>query len=191
MDFRQVETPHEFVLGDVRNPDEVRRAVAGVEVIVHAAALHGIHLLIADIVPYRLELARRLGGAPIDLREQTIDQGVRRYGLARVDLAIDSSGKGAARRAALDTLGQRALMVCVGHGEGLDLSVSPDLIAPEHALMGSQYFCFGDLPENLARLRAHRSYLSQIITHRYPVRDIQPAFEQFFAGQTGKVVIEQ
>jgi threonine 3-dehydrogenase len=148
-------------------------------------------VLIADIVPYRLELARRLGGAPIDLREQTIDQGVRRYGLARVDLAIDSSGKGAARRAALDTLDQRGVMVCVGHGEGLELSISPDLIAPERAVMGSEYFCFGDLPENLARLRAHRSYLSQIITHRYPVRDIQSAFEQFFAGQTGKVVIEQ
>jgi threonine 3-dehydrogenase len=148
-------------------------------------------VLIVDIVPYRLELARRLGGAPIDLLEQTIDQGMRQYGLARVDLAIDSSGKGAARRAALDMLDQRGVMVCVGHGEGLDFSVSSDLIAPERAVLGSEYFCFGDLPENLTHLRAHRSYLSQIITHRYPVRDIQPAFEQFFAGQTGKVVIEQ
>lgn len=44
MDNRPLETNHEFVLGDVRNPDDVQRAVAGVEAIVHAAALHGIHL---------------------------------------------------------------------------------------------------------------------------------------------------
>lgn len=44
MDFRSLETPYEFIQADVRNADDVRRAVAGVEAIVHAAALHGIHL---------------------------------------------------------------------------------------------------------------------------------------------------
>ncbi len=44
MDFRPLETPHEFVQGDVRNADDVRRASEGVDAIVHAAALHGIHL---------------------------------------------------------------------------------------------------------------------------------------------------
>jgi nucleoside-diphosphate-sugar epimerase len=44
MDFRPLETEHEFVQGDVRNVDDAKMAVAGVDVIVHAAALHGIHL---------------------------------------------------------------------------------------------------------------------------------------------------
>ncbi len=44
MDFRPLETPHEFVPGDVRTMADVRRAVAGVDAVVHAAALHGIHL---------------------------------------------------------------------------------------------------------------------------------------------------
>ena len=44
MDFRQIETLQEFVQGDVRNAEDVRRAMAGVDVVVHAAALHGIHL---------------------------------------------------------------------------------------------------------------------------------------------------
>ena len=44
MDFRQMETPHEFVLGDVRSATDVRRAIEGVDAVVHAAALHGIHL---------------------------------------------------------------------------------------------------------------------------------------------------
>jgi UDP-glucose 4-epimerase len=43
MDFRPLQTPHEFVQGDVRNLADVRRAVVGQDAIVHAAALHGIH----------------------------------------------------------------------------------------------------------------------------------------------------
>ncbi|MBB6049906.1 NAD-dependent epimerase/dehydratase family protein [Armatimonas rosea] len=44
-DFRPLESsPFETVQGDVRNLEDVRRAVAGVDAIVHAAALHGIHL---------------------------------------------------------------------------------------------------------------------------------------------------
>ena len=44
MDFRPMNTPHEFVLGDVRSAEDVRRAIEGIDAIVHAAALHGIHL---------------------------------------------------------------------------------------------------------------------------------------------------
>jgi UDP-glucose 4-epimerase len=44
MDFRPLQTPYEFVQADVRDLDQLRRAVAGVDAIVHAAALHGIHL---------------------------------------------------------------------------------------------------------------------------------------------------
>jgi threonine dehydrogenase-like Zn-dependent dehydrogenase len=148
-------------------------------------------VLVSDIVPYRLQLAERLGGKPIDLREQTLEQGVHRHGLQAVDLGIDTSGKSAARQACLAVLDRRGVLVCVGHGETLTLQVSPDLIAAERAVLGSEYFCYDELGENLQRLAAHGSYLGQIITHRYPVRDIQHAFETFFAGETGKVVVEQ
>jgi nucleoside-diphosphate-sugar epimerase len=44
LDFRPLETEHESVVGDLRDPGDVRRAVAGADAVVHAAALHGIHL---------------------------------------------------------------------------------------------------------------------------------------------------
>ncbi|MDQ6694156.1 MAG: NAD(P)-dependent oxidoreductase [Chloroflexota bacterium] len=43
-DFRETPTEHEFAQGDVRNPEDIRRAINGVDAVVHAAALHGIHL---------------------------------------------------------------------------------------------------------------------------------------------------
>ena len=44
MDNRALETPYEAVRGDVRDKAEILEAVRGIEVVVHAAALHGIHL---------------------------------------------------------------------------------------------------------------------------------------------------
>jgi len=150
-----------------------------------------VPVLISDTVPYRLHLAERLGGLTVNLKDETLEAGARRHGIGRADLALDTSGKAAARRVLLDALDQRGALVCVGHGEGLELQVSRDLIAPERAVLGSEYFRYDELPGNLALLRQYRDYLRPIITHTFPVRDIQRAFELFFGGETGKVVVTQ
>lgn len=150
-----------------------------------------VPVLISDVVPWRLQLAEKLGGLPVNLKEMSLKDGMQHHGLQEVDAAFDTSGKGAARQAALQILGKRGVLVCIGHGEGLELKVSPDLIATERSILGSEYFRFDEFPANLERLRAHQNYLSQIITHRFGVGDIQAAFELFYRGETGKVVIEQ
>lgn len=147
---------------------------------------------ISDMVPYRLELARQMGGLPISVADgNTLMDGLKHHGADRVDVAIDTSGKQAARQQALNALAQRGALILVGHGEGLELKVSPDMIAPERALLGSEYFAYAELAENLPLLLGNRRYMDQIITHRFGVDEIQHAFELFFAGETGKVIIEQ
>lgn len=155
----------------------------GLGVLAMAKLLLGpdIPVYLTDSIPYRLALAEKLGGIPLALTEP----------IPTVDAAIDTSGKEAARQSAIDALDKRGVLVCVGHGQGLTLDVSPDLIAPERAVLGSEYFRMDELPDNLERLRAHREYLAPIITHRYGVGEIQTAFETFFGGETGKVIIEQ
>ncbi|HET7273330.1 MAG TPA: zinc-binding dehydrogenase, partial [Rubrobacter sp.] len=148
-------------------------------------------VVISDLSPYRLALAERLGGNVIDLREKTLAEGLREHGLDTVDLAIDTSGKGGARQSLLDALSRRGVLVCAGHREGLSLDVSKDLIEPERAVLGSEYFCYNELNSNLEILREHLPYLSQIITHRFALRDIEEAFDLFFRGGTGKVLVEQ
>ena len=81
--------------------------------------------------------------------------------------------------------------MCAGHGEGLSLDVSRDLIAPERAVLGSEYFRYDELHSNLQILREHLPYLRQIITHRFAVQDIQEAFGIFLRGETGKVLVVQ
>ncbi|MBA3946083.1 MAG: alcohol dehydrogenase catalytic domain-containing protein [Herpetosiphonaceae bacterium] len=181
------------VHGDIQSLVIAGAGPVGLGVLAMARILFGdeVPILIGDIVPYRLELAARLAGIPIDLKVQTLQDGVRKHLNSAIDLAIDTSGKSVARQSCLDVLAKRGVLVCVGHGEGLTLEVSRDLIAPERTILGSEYFCFHELPETLQHLRTHRSYLQPLITHRYPLAQIQAAFELFFGGNTGKVVIEQ
>jgi threonine dehydrogenase-like Zn-dependent dehydrogenase len=163
----------------------------GLGVLAMAKLLLGdLPVAISDVVPYRLALAEQMGGLPINLKNTTVDAGLKQHGLERVDLAIDTSGREAARHASLDALDKRGVLVLVGHGEGIRMDVSSQMIAPERAVLGSEYFRYDELPANLELLRRHRDYLSQIITHRFPLADIQHAFELFFKGDTGKVIIE-
>jgi threonine dehydrogenase-like Zn-dependent dehydrogenase len=150
-----------------------------------------IPVAVADFVEYRLRLAEKLGALPISLGKEDVEKGLRRHGSFPADIAVDTSGKQAARESALRATGQRGALICVGHGEGISLNVSPDVIAAERSVVGSEYFRFNELPANLERLKAHRDYLRQIITHRFGVDEIQHAFELFFKGESGKVIIEQ
>jgi len=177
---------------DVRSVGIAGAGPVGLGALAMARILLGseIIVVISDLSPYRLDLARRLGGKVVDLREKTLAQGLEEHGLDEVDLAIDTSGKGAARQSYLDVLSKRGVLVCAGHGEGLSLDVSRDLIAPERAVLGSEYFCYDELRSNLEILRDDLPYLGQIITHRFAVQDIREAFEIFFRGETGKVLVE-
>jgi threonine 3-dehydrogenase len=151
-----------------------------------------LKVLISDVVPYRLKLAERLGGLPINVAHSPLSAGLQLHGLTRVDMAVDTSGKQTARQEAFDLIAQRGSLICVGHGEGIAVKISPDIISPERSIVGSEYFRFNEIPANFERLRQHRSYLNQIVTHRMAVDQIQQAFEIFFFGcETGKVVIEQ
>jgi threonine 3-dehydrogenase len=111
--------------------------------------------------------------------------------MPEADVAFDSTGKQAARQAALSALGRRGVLVCAGHGETLQLSVSEDLIAPERAVLGSEYFAFDELPRNLGLLRDNRDLISRVITHTFDVRDIAGAFAVFLSGKSGKVIVTQ
>lgn len=165
----------------------------GLGVLMMAKIILGNHVKVylTDIVPYRLKLAEKLGGLPINVAMGSIKDGLKSHGADAADMAVDTSGKQVAREEGHRALAQRGSLICVGHGEGISLKISPDIIAPERSVVGSEYFRFDELPANLRRLTQHRSYLNQIFTHRFGVDEIQKAFELFFGGETGKVVIEQ
>jgi threonine 3-dehydrogenase len=144
---------------------------------------------ITDTVPYRLDLAERLGAIPLHAAEAEKELAAGR--LDPVDAAIDSSGRTRARQFCVDALAQRGALALVGHGETIVLDVSRQMIAPERAVLGSEYFRYETLSANLELLLANRERVAQVITHRFPVAEIAEAFETFLGGETGKVIVEQ
>jgi threonine dehydrogenase-like Zn-dependent dehydrogenase len=165
----------------------------GLGLVVMARLLLGssVPVVVTDVQPARLELVSRLGGRPVDLRTSTLAQGVRTNGIDEIDVAIDTAGKKASRQALINLVAKRGVLVCVGHGESLELEVSSDLISPERAILGSEYFRFDELPRNLELLRAHRSEFAPIITDRFGIANLPEAVSLFMSGTTGKVVVEQ
>jgi threonine 3-dehydrogenase len=161
----------------------------GLGLLVMAKLRYGndVPVFLGDISAWRLDYAAQLGASPVDASDNNNIIAT----VGSVDAAFDSTGKQTARRAALSVLGKRGVLICVGHGEGLALDVSEDLIAPERAVLGSEYFRFNEMAANLALLREHRAQLARVITHTYPVAQISQAFDTFFSGQAGKVVVTQ
>lgn len=184
----------EQIRSDIRSVVVAGAGPIGLGAVAMTRILWGKDLVViaTDIAPYRLALAERLGATPVDLRRETLRHAVERSGLAdSPDVAIETAGKSGSRTACLDILGRRGVLVCVGHGEDLRLDVSDQLIAPERAVMGSEYFRYGELSDNLRILRDNRDYLAQIITHHLPIGEVEAAYRLFMSGATGKVVIEQ
>ncbi|MDO6435437.1 alcohol dehydrogenase catalytic domain-containing protein [Flavitalea sp. BT771] len=164
----------------------------GLGILAMAKIMYGkdFPVLISDVVEYRLDLAEKLGGLPINLNKGSLAEGAASQGFKEIDVAIDSSGKESARRAALDVLSQRGVLIFVGHGEKLQLQISPDMIATERALLGSEYFCYNELQGNLDLYLQNRDYLDQIITHTYPIAELEEAYRVFVGRDTGKVIAE-
>lgn len=143
----------------------------------------GFPIYVSELSPWRRDLAASLGATVVEDEAALRDLGP--------DVAFDSTGRTAARRAALSAVSKRGALICVGHGEGLELNVSADLIAPERAVLGSEYFRYDELAGNLELLRNHRPLVERVITHRFDVSRIAEAFALFWTGETGKVVITQ
>lgn len=148
-----------------------------------------VPVLVTDLSDYRLDLAQSLGAIPVRADQKALADALGDASLTSVDVAFDATGREEARRDALDVLGKRGVLVCIGHGKGLSLKVSPDLIANERTVMGSEYFRYDELPGNIDLLRAHRDRLAPIVTHSFGVSDIAECFELFMSGETGKAVI--
>ncbi|NYH91396.1 alcohol dehydrogenase catalytic domain-containing protein [Actinopolymorpha rutila] len=142
-------------------------------------------IFVSDVSPWRRKFAESFGVTALDAGDEAA---LRKLA---PDVAFDSSGRGSARQAAISALAKRGALICVGHGEGLNLNVSRDLISPERAVLGSEYFRYDEMPDNHRLLLEHRELIGRVITHTFPPSELPHAFELFLSGQTGKVVIVQ
>lgn len=192
-------TRHALDLARQARPDLRSLALAGagpigLGLVVMARLLLGpqVPVLVTDVDQGRLARAAELGALTCAPDAEDMRSAAGAAGLDGLDAAIDSTGRTEARRTLLDSLTvRRGVLVCVGHGEDLLLDVSADLIAPQRAVLGSEYFPYADLTANLALLQDNRDKLASLISHRFDISRLEEALATFFGGGAGKVVVTQ
>ena len=85
-------------------------------------------------------------------------------------------------------LGPKSSCVCGENSGVLEVRPSQDLIRKGLTLMGTWHMNLLDVPKVFRMIR-RRPEIEKIITHRYPFEQAQEAYDVFFSGRSGKVVL--
>lgn len=159
------------------------------------AVVNGVHrgarVFGVDQNPFRAQLARDLGAAGVlDPRDDDVLQQVRAAcGGDGPDVGVDCSGVPTAHRLLIDAVRSRGVVVLVG--ETMDptpIRASPDMIRKGMTIMGSWHYALPDFPQVMDVLRTFAG-VERLITHRFPLDQIQTAFEVSEEQRCGKVVL--
>ena len=144
-----------------------------------------------DVVPERLDLARRLGlcdtvlaAGPdnvAQVRDLTGGRGVER--------AIDCSAHDAARATAIRATRKWGRIVFLGEGGRVEFNPSPDIIHDQKTIYGSwvtSTWLMEELVERLVRWNLHPA---DLVTHRFPLACVGDAYALMSSGRCGKVAV--
>ncbi|MBN1673651.1 MAG: zinc-binding dehydrogenase [Kiritimatiellae bacterium] len=153
-------------------------------------AFAGAEVMGADLVAYRLDLARKLGARrAANIQEQDIKAEVADWTAnAGADIVILAAGREDALLSAFDLVRLQGMVFQVGEIHKATLNPSAAFIAKEITMTGSWYYAPEDWPE---MLRLHNSGLpyKDLITHVFPFEKAQEAYDTFASGESGKVVL--
>lgn len=143
--------------------------------------------------PYRAQLARELGAtAVIDPSAGDALAQIRALTAGRgVDKALDCSGVVAAHRLCIDAARRKGQVAFVGEcSDATPLYISPDMIRKGLTLLGSWHYKMQDTPTIMKLIGGVGPQIEQLISHRFPMSQVQAAWELQLTGQTAKVLLQ-
>ena len=152
----------------------------------------GAKVILSDPHEFHRNLAKERAGADITLAAR--QQDVRTELMKLTDgigpeITIECSGNPQAQIEAPEWTRCQGHVMFVGvNNRGLTLIPSQHIIHKELNIHGAFYFAPEDVPE-LVKLYRGGMNPSSLITHKVPISEAPAAMEQFFTGNTGKVII--
>ena len=155
------------------------------------ATFRGARVIGVEPSPYRAKLARELGAEivldPQDphLRQAILDL----TGGEGAGKSIDCSGNAAAQRFMIEALKPRGQAAFVGEGGDFSAHTSKDMLRKGLTLHGCWHYNMADVPGVLHVIRKNSEKLDRLITHKFPMDQVQSAFELQLKGDTGKVLL--
>ena len=151
----------------------------------------GARIIGVEGQPYRANLAKELGAEVVldpnddDLVEQIMDL----TGGVGVDKAMDCSGESQAHRLMIDSVRRKGQVSFIGEGGEFPLAASRDMIRKGLVLRGAWHYNLGDYPKLIKVIEQSADQVDKLITHTFPMSQVQQAWELQSTFECGKVVL--
>ena len=150
------------------------------------------HVVITDVNPYRLRLARKLGASlALDVRTESLDVAMKSLHMEEgFDVGLEMSGVSTAFRDMLRSMrhgGNVALLGLMPNDTGICWE---DVIFKGLLMKGVYGREMFETWYKMASMLQSGLDISAVITHRLPAEEYQYGFETMASGQTGKVILD-
>jgi threonine 3-dehydrogenase len=150
------------------------------------------NVVITDVNPYRLELARKMGATrAVDVRSETIADVQGELGMREgFDVGLEMSGNGQAFRDLLRNMNHGGRVAILGIPPN-DTAVDWDQIIFKGLVLKGIYGreMFETWYKMVAMLESGLD-VTPVLTHRFDVDDFQRGFDVMRSGESGKVVLD-
>jgi threonine 3-dehydrogenase len=158
-------------------------------VVRHAGARH---VVITDVNPYRLELARKMGVTlALDVRSQTVAEAQKTLGMKEgFDVGLEMSGNPAAFRDMLANMCHGGKIAMLGIPERemtIDWNVVVFNMLTIKGIYGREMY---ETWYMMTVMLQSGLDIRPVITHRYHYTEFQSGFEQMLSGRSGKVILK-
>jgi threonine 3-dehydrogenase len=150
------------------------------------------HVVVTDVNPYRLELAKKMGATrAVDVRTSSLQSVMRELGMTEgFDVGMEMSGNGEAFRTLLEAMNHGGRVAILGIPPG-DVSIDWSKVIFKGLILKGIYGreMFETWYKMAAMLQSGLD-VKPVLTHRFPAADFEQAFETMRSGQSGKVVLD-
>jgi threonine 3-dehydrogenase len=158
-------------------------------VVRHAGARH---VVVTDLNPYRLELARTMGATlALDPRERDLHDAQRELGMTEgFDVGLEMSGQAEALRGMIDNMAHGGRIAVLGiPSDEVTLDLNP-VIFNMLTLKGVYGREMYETWYQMTVMLQSGLEIGPVITHRFSHRDFEEAFAVARSGQSGKVILD-
>ncbi len=158
-------------------------------VVRHAGARY---VVITDVNPYRLELAKKMGVTmALDIRTQSLDDAMKALGMKEgFDVGLEMSGNNTAFQSMIDVMSHGGKIALLGI-QKQDTKIDWDKVVFNGLTIKGIYG--REMYETWYKMQVmlHSGLdITPVITHQYIYTDYQEAFEVMASGNSGKVVLD-
>jgi threonine dehydrogenase-like Zn-dependent dehydrogenase len=152
----------------------------------------GARVIGVESHPYRVRIAKELGAEVVlDPKDENILKQILELtdGIG-VDKAVDCSGLPQAQRLMIDATRRKGQAAFVGEGGEFPLGASRDMIRKGLTLRGNWHYNIGDYYKIMKVIKETPQQLNKLITHTFPLSELQKAWELQVTMNCGKVILD-